>query len=184
MNQDQRDAPRLVRDLMTVGVPTCSLDTIVADLAELMLAKDYEGVIVLDANGHAAGVVTRDELVKAYCRLDAQHPNARHPDYQHQRASEVMRADVPQIPPDIPLSAAAQIMHDLGVRVLYLMHHAGGIEYPAAYLTYRHLIRHICAKEDSDLSDLGIKAARKAPLELFIERREEARKKAMQSKRK
>lgn len=168
MNQDQHDAPRLVRDLMTVGVPTCSLETSITDLTELMLAEELEGVVVLDHQGHAAGVVTRDELVAAYCRDDC----------QSRQAAEVMRADVPQIPPDIPLSAAAQIMQDLGVRVLFLMHHAAGIEYPAAYLTYRHLMRHLCAKEGGDLSDLGIKAARKSPMELFVERRDLARRKA------
>ena len=54
--------------------------------------------------------------------------------------------NVPRVPPDIPLKTAAQIMQDQGVRVLFLTHHAGGIEYPAAYITYKHLLRHLAAR--------------------------------------
>ena len=87
-----------------------------------------------------------------------------------------MREDVPQVPPDIPLAAAAQIMQDQKVRTLYLMHHAGGIDYPAAMLSYRHLLRHLSAQKDEDLQRPGHSAPnRKSPVETFIERRDAAR---------
>jgi hypothetical protein len=89
-----------------------------------------------------------------------------------------MRPDVPTMPPDIPLTAAAQIMQDMGVRIVYMTHHAGGIEYPAAYLTYKHLLRHLAARDEEELKDLGIKAEREAPLETFFRRRDEALRKA------
>ena len=89
-----------------------------------------------------------------------------------------MRDDLPKVPPDIPLTAAAQIMQDQGVRVLFLTHHAGGIEYPAGVITYRHLLRHIAARDDADLADLGIAANRRSPLEQFIEKRESAKNRA------
>jgi hypothetical protein len=82
---------------------------------------------------------------------------------------------IPQVPPDIPIEAAAQIMQDKGVRALFLTHHAGGIEYPAAVITYRHLLRHLVANDENDLRDLGIKADRKLPLQAFVERRDAAR---------
>ncbi len=133
-----------------------------------MLAKDWEGVIVLDSHGHAAGVVTQDELVRAYARDT----------YDGSLVESIMRVEVPQVPPDIPLTAAAQIMQDLGVRVLFMMHHAGGIEYPAAYLSYKHLLRHVASQEGDELTDLGIAADRKSPMELFVERRDAARQQA------
>jgi hypothetical protein len=89
-----------------------------------------------------------------------------------------MRPDVPAVPPDIPLTAVAQIMQDMGVRVVYMTHHAGGIEYPAAYLTYKHLLRHLAARDEEELKDLGIKAEREAPLETFFRRRDEALRRA------
>jgi len=66
------------------------------ELTRLMLEKNWEAVIVLDGEeGHALGVVSQDELVKAYEREDA----------RSLMVEDVMREGVPQIPPDIPLAA-------------------------------------------------------------------------------
>jgi CBS domain-containing protein len=159
--------PKLVRDLMTVGVQTCPPDTPLPDLARRMLETSCEAVVVMQ-EGHALGVVGEDEIVAGF-----------HRDGLHElHAADVMREGVPQIPPDIPLSAAAQFMRDLGVRTLFLMHHAAGVEYPAAHISYRHLLRYVAAQSEADLLDLGIYAQRQAPLQSFIQRRDEARKKA------
>jgi CBS domain-containing protein len=159
---------RLVRDLMTVGVPTCTFSTPILDLARKFLEQGWEAVVVLDdIEGHALGVVSQDELVRAFAgEVD-----------RNGSAGDIMRDGVPQIPPDIPLSVAAQIMQDNHYRVLYLMHHAGGIEYPAAMISYRHLIRLYAAEEAGELRDLGIHAERQAPLDQFIQRRDAARNK-------
>ncbi len=55
----------LVRDLMTVGVKTCAPTTPIVDLARFMLEQDLEAIVVLDHEGHAVGVVSRDDLVRA-----------------------------------------------------------------------------------------------------------------------
>jgi hypothetical protein len=75
-------------------------------------------------------------------------------------------------------------MLDLGVRTLFLMHHAGGIEYPAAQISYRHYLRAMAAQEKEDLRDLGIHAQRRPPLETFIQRRDEARREARKASNK
>ncbi len=155
----------LVRDLMSVGVTTCKTDTPVVEVARLLLEGEMEGMVVLDDEGHAAGVVSREELVQVYSRDDCRELTV----------EDVMRDGVPQIPPDIPLPAAAQLMRDEGVRAVFLMHHSGGISYPAAVLSYKHLLRHLAAHDDSELSDLGIKAARQNPLDTFIQKRNAAR---------
>ena len=55
--------PKLVRDLMTVGVVTCNTHTPVKVLAQAVLDKDLEAVVVLDLEGHALGIVGQDQLV-------------------------------------------------------------------------------------------------------------------------
>ena len=162
---DSAACPELVRDLMSVGVLTCSPETSIVEVTRVLLDKDLEGAVVLDEHGHAAGVVSRDDLVRAYGNGE----------YSGLTAGDVMQAGVLQVPPDIPLTAAAQIMQDHNVRLLFLMHHAGGIEYPAAMLSYTHLLRHLAMEDGDDLRDLGIKAERELPLEAFIKRRDEAR---------
>lgn len=158
----------LVRDLMTVGVATCPPTATVVEIARLLLDKDLEAVVVLDAEGHAVGVVSRDDLIRAYTREDCRELTA----------ETVMSEGLPQMPPEIPLTAAAQIMRDMGVRVVFMVHNAEGITYPAASLSYTHLMRHLIARNDAELKDLGIKAEREAPLATFIKRRDEARRRA------
>jgi CBS domain-containing protein len=145
MSKEETSSPTLVRDLMSIGVLTCSPDTSIVELTRILLEKELEGVVVLDDQGHAAGVVGRQELIRAYSTGE----------YEYLTAEKVMQDGVPQIPPDIPLTAAAQIMQDRGQRIMFLMHHAGGIEYPAAMLSYKNMLRHM--------------------LETFIKRRDEAR---------
>jgi CBS domain-containing protein len=165
-NPTQPFPPRLIRDLMTVGVLTCSPSTPAGDLARLLLEKGAEAVIVLDpTDGNALGMVSQAELVRVCASENAAQLTA----------EEIMREGVPQVPPDIPLEAAAQIMLDQGLRVLFLMHHAGGIVYPAGVLTFNHLLRMLAARSAEELHDLGIKASRQSPLEAYLQRRDAAR---------
>jgi CBS domain-containing protein len=161
---------------MKVGVLTCPPSTPVTEIARLLLEKNLEAVVVLDPeDGNALGVVGQDELVRAYANRPPtaadQLPSS------HLTAADVMREGVPQAPADIPLTAAVQIMRDQHLRVLFLMHHAGGIEYPAASLSYHHILRHLAARDEAELSDLGIRAERQTPLETFIQKRDAAQRK-------
>lgn len=158
----------LVRDLMTVGVPTCKTNTSIVEIARFLIENNVEEMVVLGSEGEGVGVVGYEELVRAY----------NHKDVKELTAEEVMSEGIPELPSDIPLTAAAQMMKDKGIRVAYMNHNSAGIIYPAALISYKHLVRHLVAKDGSELKDLGIYAERKSPLETFIERREEARKQA------
>ncbi|MEW6027963.1 MAG: cyclic nucleotide-binding/CBS domain-containing protein [Chloroflexota bacterium] len=160
--------PLLVRDLMTVGVPTCKTSTPLVDIARFLVEHNVEEMVVLGNEGEGVGVVGYEELVRAYGREDV----------KSLAAEEVMREGVPEFPSDIPLTAAAQMMKDRGIRVAYMTHNSSGIIYPAALISYRHIVRHLAAKDENELKDLGIAAERKSPIEQFIERRDEARKEA------
>ena len=158
----------LVRDLMTVGVPTCKHDTPAKEIARFLLEHHVEAMCVLDAEGHGIGVVGEQELVSAYGRDDLDELTA----------EDVMSEGVPELGADLPLTVAAQMMKDKGIRIAYMMHNSAGIIYPAAFISYRHILRHMAARDESELKDLGLAAERKSPIEIFIERRDEARRKA------
>ena len=165
MTNESKKTPKLIRDLMTVGVFTCPPKTLVIDLVREMLERELEAAVVQDSEGQAIGVVTLYELVNAYSIGG----------YENKTADEIMRPGLPQLPPDIPITVAAQIMQDEGVRVIFLMHNAGGISYPAALITFAHILRHMAMESENDIEDLGIQAKRQAPLDVFLERREQAR---------
>lgn len=155
---------QLVRDLMTVGVETCSPDTPIADLARALLENAGEDLVVME-DGQALGTIGLEQLTQFYSMGD----------YSTLKARDILHEGVPEIPPDIPLPVAAQIMLDKRVKILFLMHNAGGTTYPAAMISYRHFLRHMIAQKDEDLNDLGIHADRKSPVESFIQRRNAAR---------
>lgn len=157
--------PQLVRDLMSVGVTTCPPDMPVQEVAHILLERGLEEAVVLE-EGHNMGVVGRYELAKAYATGN----------WENLTAGDVMSPGVQTILPDIPITTAVQIMLDRNVRTLYITHHAGGVEYPAAYLSFQHLLRHIAAKSQADLADLGIEARRQSPLISYLQRRDETRK--------
>ena len=168
MTDSSTPLPKLVRDLMKVGVVTCSPDTSLKQLADLILEHNVEDVVVLD-EGNAIGVVGQTELVAAFSL----------PNYQSQTVYDIMREELCQVPPEIPITTAVQIMQDQNARTIFMMHNSNGIEYPAASISYSHIMRLISADHKSDLNDLGIYAERKSPVEVFIERRETARKRRL-----
>jgi CBS domain-containing protein len=161
-------SPRLVRDLMTVGVPTCKWDTPIADIARFLLSQNVEAMCVLDEEGQGIGVVGADELVWAFAREG----------YDKLTAEDIMHEGLPEVAADLPLAVAAQMMQDRKIRIAYMLHNAAGITYPAAYFSYRHMLRLMAARSEDELKDLGLAAERKSPLEVFIQKRDEARKKA------
>jgi len=159
---------KLVRDLMTVGVPTCKHDTPVRDVARYLLEHHVEAMCVVDEDGHGIGIAGEQQLVSVYGRDNLDKLTA----------EDIMSEGVPELGADIPLTVAAQMMKDMGIRIAYMMHNSAGIIYPAAFLSYHHILRHLAAKDESELKDLGLAAERKSPIEQFIARRDEARKRA------
>jgi len=159
---------KLVRDLMTVGVPTCKHDTPVRDIARYLLEHHVEAMCVLDEDGHGIGIAGEQQLVSVYGRDNLDELTA----------EDIMSEGVPELGADIPLTVAAQMMKDMGIRIAYMLHNSAGIIYPAAFISYHHILRHLAAKDDSELKDLGLAAERKSPIEQFIARRDEARKRA------
>jgi CBS domain-containing protein len=159
---------KLVRDLMTIGVPTCKTGTPVADIARFIIDNNVEEMVILGEEGEGVGIVGYEELVRAYGRENLPELTA----------EQIMREGVPELPSDIPLVAAAHMMRDQNIRVAYMNHNSAGIIYPAASLSYKHIVRHIAAKDESELKDLGLAAERRSPVEVFKARRDEARKKA------
>ncbi|MBN2149173.1 MAG: CBS domain-containing protein [Anaerolineales bacterium] len=147
-------------------MPTCTPDTAIPEIARLLLENNLEEVVVL-ADGNAVGVIGQADLAQAFT-----HENA-----LELLAEVVMRENTPRVPADIPLLAAVQMMLDQGDRVVYITHHAGGIEFPAGYLSLRHILRYLAARNESELQDLGVSAQRESPLNAFIKRRDIARQK-------
>jgi CBS domain-containing protein len=155
----------LVRDLMHIGVTTCRTDTPLLEAVRVLLRDNLESLIVLDENSNAVGMLGRREVVAAYAQSEAStHSCEAFP------VADVMRPDIPEVPPDIPAIAAVQVMLDQGLREVYLMHHGGGMGWPAAVFRLEDVLRYLAAESEADVADMAAAAPRKSPIQAFMER--------------
>ena len=136
-------AVKLVRDLMQIGVTTCRKDTPLVEAARTLLCEQLESLIVLNDDGHAVGMLTRPDVVTAYGRSGASAQG-----YEPLTAGDVMRPDILEIPPDIPATAAALMILDQGIREAFLMHHDGGMSWPAAVFRFDDVLRYLAEESE------------------------------------
>jgi CBS domain-containing protein len=149
---------KLVRDLMQIGVTTCPADTPLVKAVRILLHENLESLIARDDNGHAIGLFGRREAVAAYGLSGAYVYSC-----ETLTVADVIRSEIPEIPPDIPATAAAQIMLDQNVRDIYLMHHDGGISWPAAVLRFEDVLRYLAAESEAEGIALRVSTSPKSP---------------------
>lgn len=101
---------KLVRDLMKIGVPVCTREARLPEVAKIMARENADAVIVMDELG-ACGVVSQSDLVHAYPR-----------NYELLKAEEVMTPKIISIVPDAAATAAAHLMRDEKVHQVFVMH--------------------------------------------------------------
>lgn len=150
---------------MHIGVNTCPAGTPLAEAVRLLLRDGLESVVVLDDRGHAVGLFGRREAVAGYARMGISAG-----DGEELTVADVMRPNIPQVPPDIPATAAAQLMLDQDVREFYLLHHDGGISWPSAVFRFEDVLRYLAAESEAEVAAMGAGAPRKSPIERFRER--------------
>jgi predicted transcriptional regulator len=121
--------PKLVRDLMKIGVPTCETDTRLNEVAKIMARDEVDAVIVMDEYG-ACGVVSQSDLVKAFPR-----------NWELLTAKEVMTERIVSITPDTAAIAAAHMMMDEKVHQIFIMHEHPGPSRPSAVITMNAIVR-------------------------------------------
>jgi hypothetical protein len=85
-------------------------------------------VVALDSSGTACGWTTR-------AALQAAPPK--------KLVTAVLDEDIPQLPPDIPVAAAAQLLRDRGQDYAFLMHGWPGPARPAAVIARQTLEHHL-----------------------------------------
>lgn len=127
--------PRLVRDIMKIGVPVCKRETRLPEVARIMAQENANAVIVMDEFG-ACGVVSQTDLVQAYPR-----------NYEILAAEQVMTEKIIEVGPEAPITVAANLMNAEHVHQLFLMHTHPGPSRPSAVITMRAILREMAGME-------------------------------------
>ena len=126
---------KLVRDIMKIGVPTCTLETPLTEIAKIMVRDQADAIIVMDEFG-ACGVVSQSDLVHAYTR-----------NFLLLAAKDVMTDKIIGITPEAAITTATNLMQDEQVHQLFIMHEHPGPSRPSAVVTMRAIIREMAGLE-------------------------------------
>lgn len=122
---------RWVRDAMHRGVISCRVDTPLEEIAQRLMEYQINALFVLDQSGKACGVVSQTDLVRAYVQGG----------WSDLVAEDIMTPDVVTVVPDIPVTAAAQLMLDKDIHRLLIVQ--GGLipDRPVGVLSMSDIVR-------------------------------------------
>ncbi|NOR77961.1 MAG: CBS domain-containing protein [Methanophagales archaeon] len=121
-----------VRDVMTRGVVTVPFDTPVSESAKLLVKEDISSIVVTAPDNEAVGVISEIDLIKVFDK-----------DWDKLTAEEVMSTFVRAIDPEMTIKKAADIMRDLNIHRLLILHKAPGRSYdvPVGILSASDILR-------------------------------------------
>jgi len=122
---------RWVRDAMHRGVISCRVDTPLEEIARRLMEYQINALFVLDQSGKACGVVSQTDLVRAYVQGG----------WSGLVAEDIMTPEVVTVVPDIPVTAAAQLMLDKNIHRLLIVQ--GGLvpDRPVGVLSMSDIVR-------------------------------------------
>ncbi len=123
---------KMVRDVMTRSVITVSFDTPVSEIAELMVEKGISGVAVTAPDNEVMGVIAEIDFVKVFDQ-----------DWDKLTAEDIMSSFVRTIDAETTIKKAADIMRDLNIHRLLILHRAPGRSHdvPVGILTASDILR-------------------------------------------
>ena len=123
---------KMVRDVMTRGVITVSFDTSVSEIAKLLVEEDISGVAVTAPDDEVVGVIAEIDFIKVFDQ-----------DWDKLTAEDIMSSFVRTIDPETTIKKAADIMRDLNIHRLLILHRAPGRSYdvPVGILTASDILR-------------------------------------------
>lgn len=118
-------------------------ETPVAEVARILEQRRIGAVIVLDARGGVAGIVSERDIVRALATREG--------GIAGMRAEELMTREVVMVDPATPVDAALRIMDEHYFRHLPVVDGAGAM---LGLVSVRDLVRHRIAQQDQAVESL------------------------------
>ncbi len=124
---------KLLRDIMTRGVVTVSINDNVKQITKLLSKKDISGVAVIGDDGKAVGVISEMDILKIIGIKD----------WENMNAESIMTPNLETVEPTSTLMEAANIMKRKHVhRLLILSERGMGIsQKPIGILSASDIVR-------------------------------------------
>jgi len=119
-----------VRDVMSRAFVTCGMDATIGEIARRISEAQTTAIIVVDAMGEVAGIISRTDLARVFVESDF-----------HLRAEDIMTGNVFTIVPSIPVKAAVQLMLDHNIHQLVILHERPAPARPVGMLSLNDIVR-------------------------------------------
>ncbi len=124
---------KLLRDVMTRGVVTVSINDTVMQIARLLTEKDISGVVVIGDEGKAVGVISEMDIIKV---IGIEN-------WENKTAESIMTSNLETVEPTSRLIDAANMMNRKHVhRLLVLSERGIGMsQKPIGILSVRDIVK-------------------------------------------
>lgn len=124
-------------------IVSVSPETLAVEVARLITSRRIGAVLVREADGRVAGIVSERDIVRAV----AERPNATHGVF----VRDIMTRDVVMVGPDTPVDAALEIMDEGYFRHLPVVAQDGAL---LGIVSVRDLVRHRFTQQQHDVESL------------------------------
>ncbi len=125
---------RTVLEAKRFGCHTCTSDAPLLDAVTKMVEHDISSLVVTDAEGYLAGIITRTDVLRGYLA------NA---DWQHVAVGDYMTRDVVTVAPEDALATVANLLVDHHIHRVVVVREDKGKPKPLAVVSDTDLIYHM-----------------------------------------
>ncbi|RME11831.1 MAG: CBS domain-containing protein [Ardenticatenia bacterium] len=132
--------PKTVADVMSHRVISCHPQTPIRRCARRMRENDVSALIVLDDDGHLAGILSQTDLVTL---------RAYRPEWEEMVAEHAMIRNVLTVTPDTPLEEACDLMARLRVHRLVVVEEDENGKHPIGVLSMTDVVREMAEGDEN-----------------------------------
>ena len=125
---------RTVLEAKRFGCHCCTSDAPLIDAVTKMVEHDISSLVVTDAEGYLAGIITRSDVLRGYLAND---------DWQPVPVGDYMTSDVVTVSPDAQLAAVANLLLDHRIHRVVVVPKEKGRHKPLAVVSDTDLIYHM-----------------------------------------
>lgn len=130
---------RTVLEAKRFGCHCCASDAPLIDAVTKMVEHDISCVVVTDAEGYLAGIITRRDVLRGYLTTT---------DWQHIPVGDFMTKAVVTVAPDDLLSTVANLLLDHHIHRVVVVRDEHGQRKPLAVVSDTDLIYHLVKEID------------------------------------
>jgi len=116
------------------GVFHCRQDQSLRAAAQAMVEEDISALVVTDADGYLAGIITRMDLLRALIRLD---------DWEDKPVGDYMNRNVVTVSPHTHLTQVAELLIEKGIHRVVVAREEDGKKKPVSVVSAADLVYHM-----------------------------------------